>query len=194
MASFSGCHPQLLRAVLDINYDQRAFAVKKVEEALGTLEGKRIGLLGLAFKPNTDDMREAPSVDIVKQLQEGGATVAAYDPQAHETSRRTMSNVRYGKDAYDVADGADALILVTEWREFRALDLKRLRLVMRTPIFFDGRNIYDPETVREAGLSYFGVGRGYIPAPFAGDIEHELYLVPDNDHANGTAEKASALP
>ncbi len=193
MADFSGCHPQLLRAVLDINYDQRSYAVGKMEEALGTLEGKHVGLLGLAFKPNTDDMREAPSVDIVAQLQAGGASVAVYDPQARETSRKAIHDVRYGKDAYDVAAGADALILVTEWREFRALDLKRLRALMRTPIFLDGRNIYDPDTVRAAGFSYLGMGRGYIPEPFAGDIEQELYLMPDNDSVNGTTNKAGAL-
>ena len=192
MAAYSGCHPQLLRAVLDINYDQRSFVVGKVEEALGSLHGRHVGLLGLAFKPNTDDMREAPSVDIVAQLQSGGATVAAFDPQAQENSRRSMSGVRYGSDAYDVADGADALILVTEWREFRALDLERLHALMRTPVFVDGRNIYDPEVVRAAGFSYFGIGRGYAPAPFAGDIEQELYLVPDNDGANGTVVQAGA--
>jgi UDPglucose 6-dehydrogenase len=192
MAAYSGCHPQLLRAVLDINYDQRSYVVAKVEEALGTLKGKHVGLLGLAFKPNTDDMREAPSVDIVQHLQAAGATVAAFDPQAQETSRKSVSGIRYGKDAYDVAEGADALILVTEWREFLALDLKRLAALMRSTIFFDGRNVYDPDLVRAAGLSYLGIGRGYIPEPFAGDIEQELYLVPDQETANGSAIHAGA--
>jgi UDPglucose 6-dehydrogenase len=194
MAAFTGCHPQLLRAVLDINYDQRSFAVGKVEEALGGLEGRHVGLLGLAFKPNTDDMREAPSVDLIRYLQSAGATVAAYDPQAQETSRKVLSNVRYGKDPYDVATGADALILVTEWREFRALDFSRICRLMRTPILLDGRNQYEPETLRRAGITYMGMGRGYQPEPFAGDIEQELYLVPDHEAANGhTAAGTPAL-
>src|SRR5258708_860783 len=100
---------------------------EKSKQRSALLAACLLALLGLAFKPNTDDMREAPAVDLVKQLQAGGATIAAYDPQAEENSRRLLHNVRYGKDAYDVADGADALILVTEWREFRALDLKRIR-------------------------------------------------------------------
>ncbi|MDB5073924.1 MAG: UDP-glucose 6-dehydrogenase [Chloroflexi bacterium] len=180
MAAFSGCHPQLLRAVLDINYDQRLHVVTRVREALGSLDGKHIGLLGLAFKPNTDDMREAPSVDLIKQLQAENATIAAYDPQAEANSRELVSNVRYCSDAYDVAIDADALILVTEWREFRALDLRRLYAAMRTHIFFDGRNLYEPEVVRNAGFQYFGIGRGYQPQPFLGNIEQDLYLVPDH--------------
>jgi len=180
MAAYSGCHPQLLRAVLDINYDQRSHVVDKIAAALGSLDGKHIGLLGLAFKPNTDDMREAPSVDIAKQLQAHGATVAAYDPQAETNARRMLQDVRYCTDAYDVADGSDALVLVTEWREFRGLDLARIRALMRNPVIVDGRNLYEPEVVRRAGFSYYGMGRGYQPAPFAGDIEQELYFVPEN--------------
>jgi UDPglucose 6-dehydrogenase len=192
MAAFSGCHPQLLRAVLDINYDQRLHVISRLREALGSLVGKHVGLLGLAFKPNTDDMREAPSVDLIRQLQADGATVAAYDPQAEENSRQLLSDVRYCSDAYDVAGGADALILVTEWREFRALDLGRIRAAMRTPVFFDGRNVYEPEMVRGAGLRYFGIGRGYQPQPFDGDIEQELYLVPD--HGDPADESATIRP
>jgi UDPglucose 6-dehydrogenase len=154
--------------------------VDKIAAALGSLDGKHIGLLGLAFKPNTDDMREAPSVDIAKQLQAHGATVAAYDPQAETNARRMLQDVRYCTDAYDVADGSDALVLVTEWREFRGLDLARIRALMRNPVIVDGRNLYEPEVVRRAGFSYYGMGRGYQPAPFAGDIEQELYFVPEN--------------
>jgi UDPglucose 6-dehydrogenase len=188
MADFSGCHPQLLRAVLDINYDQRLHAVSKVRGALGSLKGKHIGLLGLAFKPNTDDMREAPSVDIIKQLQDEGATIAAYDPQAEGNARELVSDVTYCADAYEVANGADALLLVTEWREFRALDLRRIRMAMRTPVFYDGRNLYEPEMVRRAGLTYFGVGRGYQPQAFDGDVDQELYLVPDVPDPSNTVD------
>jgi UDPglucose 6-dehydrogenase len=190
MADFSGCHPQLLRAVLDINHDQRLHAVSRVREALGNLQGKHIGLLGLAFKPNTDDMREAPAVDIIKHFQAEGATIAAYDPQAEENSRQLVTDVTYCADAYEVAGGADALVLITEWREFRALDLTRIHAAMRTPIFYDGRNLYEPDTVRRAGLTYFGVGRGYQPQAFGGDVEQELYLVAD--HAESPGQKAIA--
>jgi UDPglucose 6-dehydrogenase len=181
MADFSGCHPQLLRAVLDINYDQRSRAVEKLRAAMDGLAGKHIGILGLAFKPNTDDMREAPSVDMVRQLQAEGATIAAYDPQAEESARKLLKNVQYCRDAYEVAQGADALMLVTEWREFRSLDLVRLRAAMKAPYFLDGRNLYEPSVVRAAGFVYMGVGRGYPPQPFGGDIDQELYLV----HHNG---------
>ncbi|HXT34085.1 MAG TPA: UDP binding domain-containing protein, partial [Chloroflexota bacterium] len=188
---FSGCHPQLLRAVLDINYDQRSRAVAKLRQALGGLAGKHIGLLGLAFKPNTDDMREAPSIDISRQLLAEGATVAAYDPQAAENARLSIQGIQYRSDPYDVAQDADALVLVTEWREFRALDLRRLRHAMRSAVFFDGRNLYEPEDVRAAGFTYLGIGRGYVPEPFAGDIDQELYLVHE---ANGAGASAAAAP
>jgi UDPglucose 6-dehydrogenase len=191
MADFSGCHPQLLRAVLDINYDQRSRAVAKLRQALGGLEGKHIGLLGLAFKPNTDDMREAPSIDIAEQLIAEGATIAAYDPQAEHNARRLLPNVVFRSDPYEVARDADALALITEWREFRSLDIQRLRGLMRSSIFFDGRNLYEPEELRAAGFTYLGIGRGYVPQPFAGDIDHELYLVPEPS-ANGLADTLTA--
>jgi len=188
MAAYSGCHPQLLRAVLDINYDLRPRAVAKLREALGELQGKRIGLLGLAFKPNTDDMREAPSVDLARQLQAEGATVAAYDPQSEENARLLLSDVEYCGDPYAVAAGTDALVLVTEWREFRALDMRRIHQSMRTPIFLDGRNLYEPETMRALGFTYLGVGRGYSAEPFAGNIEEDLYI------ENGNASSALDAP
>jgi UDPglucose 6-dehydrogenase len=118
-----------------------------------------IGLLGLAFKPNTDDMREAPSVDIAKVLLAAGAEVRAYDPAAVERARELVPDVEYMKDAYGVAAGADALVLVTEWNEFRHLDLVRVKELMRRPVMVDGRNIYDPEVMRGLGFTYRGVGR-----------------------------------
>src|SRR5206468_11281201 len=152
-------HPQLLHAVMDINRDQRMLVIDKLRECLEELPGKVIGLLGLAFKPNTDDMREAPSVDIAKVLLAAGAEVRAFDPAAMERSRMLLPEVEYLKDAYEVAAGADALVLVTEWNEFRHLDMARVKQLMRRPVIIDGRNIYDPAAMRGLGFTYRGVGR-----------------------------------
>jgi len=165
MAEEMGRHPQLLRAVLEINMDRRRMAVERVRELLGgDLSGKIVGLLGLAFKPNTDDMREAPSIDIARGLLAEGAHVRAYDPIAMDNARRILPEVEMMPDPYTLADGAHALIVVTEWNEFKQLDLKRIREIMRTPVIFDGRNIYDPKTMWEMGFIYRGVGRGH-PLP-----------------------------
>ncbi len=161
MASVHGRHPQLLQAVMDINTDQRRLVVQKVRECLGSLEGKTIGLLGLAFKPNTDDMREAPSIDITKMLQAEGARVKAYDPVAMPNAGRILQNVVLAEDPYELAEGCDAVIVVTEWNEFKQLDMERLKRVMRQPVVIDGRNIYEPEMMRAYGFTYRGIGRGY---------------------------------
>ena len=161
MAAVHGCHPQLLRAVMDINRDQRRQALYKVRELLGTLDEKVIGILGLAFKPNTDDMREAPSIEIIHLLQSEGAQVRAYDPVAAANAERYLHDVTLCRDAYEAAQGADALIVVTEWNEFKHLSLSRLKAVMRRPIVVDGRNIYDPKEMAALGFIYRGVGRGY---------------------------------
>jgi UDPglucose 6-dehydrogenase len=153
-------HPELLHAVMDINRDQRMLVIDKLRDCLDTLHGRVIGLLGLAFKPNTDDLREAPSLDIAKVLLAAGASVRAYDPAASERARVLVPDIEYMKDAYEVAVGADALVLVTEWNEFRHLDLNRVKQLMRRPVMVDGRNIYDPETMRDLGFTYRGVGRG----------------------------------
>jgi UDPglucose 6-dehydrogenase len=152
-------HPGLLHAVMEINRDQRMVVIDLLRELLDELPGRVIGLLGLAFKPNTDDMREAPSVDIAKVLLAAGADVRAYDPAAMEVSKRLLPNIEYRKDAYEVASGADALVLVTEWNEFRQLDLARLKPLMRRPVMVDGRNIYDPAVMRSLGFTYRGIGR-----------------------------------
>ena len=159
MAERYDYHPELLNAVMDINRDQRMLAVTKLKECLGTLRGQVIGLLGLAFKPNTDDMREAPSVDIARVLMAKGATVVAYDPAATETARKVLPEIGYRRSAYAVAKGADALVVVTEWNEFRQLDLVRLKKAMRRPVLVDGRNIYDPAQMRALGFVYRGIGR-----------------------------------
>ncbi len=161
MGLLHGAHPALLRAVMEINRDQRRQVIHKLRQLLGSLRGRKIGLLGLAFKPNTDDMRDAPSVEIAHMLLREGATVIGYDPVAHETARRTIPELPLAKNPYDLADGCDALVLVTEWNEFKHLDLARIRSLMKTPVFIDGRNVYDPDTMREAGFLYRGMGRGY---------------------------------
>jgi len=152
-------HPELLQAVMQINSDQRMVVVDLLRETLDELPGRVIGLLGLAFKPNTDDMREAPSVGIARVLLAAGAEVRAYDPAAVERSKLLLPEVEYFKNAYDVAAGADALVLVTEWNEFRQLDMARMKQLMRRPVIVDGRNIYDPEAMRGLGFTYRGIGR-----------------------------------
>jgi UDPglucose 6-dehydrogenase len=152
-------HPELLTAVMEINRDQRTLVVEKLKECLGDISDRVIGLLGLAFKPNTDDMREAPSVEIAKALLAHGATVRACDPAAVDKARLILPEVDYLRDAYAVANGADGLIVVTEWNEFRNLDLARIKNSMRRPVLIDGRNIYDPFSVRELGFTYRGIGR-----------------------------------
>ncbi|HEX6489362.1 MAG TPA: UDP-glucose/GDP-mannose dehydrogenase family protein [Candidatus Dormibacteraeota bacterium] len=152
-------HPELLHAVMDINRDQRLLTVTKLRECLGSVRGQVIGLLGLAYKPNTDDLREAPSLDIARELLGRGATVRAYDPAAVEAARPLLPEVEFRRNAYLLARGADAVVVVTEWNEFRQLDLARLRKTMRRPVIVDGRNIYDPAEMRALGFVYRGIGR-----------------------------------
>ncbi|MGD8244797.1 MAG: UDP-glucose/GDP-mannose dehydrogenase family protein [Anaerolineae bacterium] len=169
MASTHGTHPQMLRAVMEINYDQRKRFVSKLRHLLGGLRGKTVGVLGLSFKPNTDDMRDAPSVEIINLLLYEGAQVRAYDPVATENARRVLGDaITYCEDPYQVAEGSDALLLVSEWNEFKQLDMKRVRGLMRQPVLFDGRNIYDPQRMRGLGFTYRGMGRGYSDAQQGG--------------------------
>ncbi len=160
MAATAGCHPQLLQAVMDINADARHSFVQKVRDILGQLDGTLIGVLGLSFKPNTDDMREAPSVDIIKTLQAEGARVKAYDPVAMEVAGEVLPTVTYCATAYDVAKEADALLIITEWNEFKQLAFDRIKQYMRRPVILDGRNLYDPAEMNARGFIYRGVGRG----------------------------------
>lgn len=162
MAAVHGCHPQLLRAVMDINRDQRRQVIHKLRELMGTLDEKVIGILGLAFKPNTDDMREAPSVEIIHLLQSEGAQIRAYDPVAMVNADSYLQEVVLCQDAYEVAEGVDALVVVTEWNEFKHLSLPKLKKAMREPIVIDGRNIYDADEMKELGFVYRGMGRGYL--------------------------------
>jgi len=161
IAATHGCHPQMLRAVMEINYDQRKRVIQKLREILGNFRGKTIGLLGLSFKPNTDHMRDAPSIEIVHMLQHEGAQIKVYDPVASDNAKKILNNVIYCDNPYTVAEGADALILVTEWNEFKQLDMGRIARSMRQPVLFDGRNIYEPEKMRALGFTYRGIGRGH---------------------------------
>ncbi|QPC84514.1 UDP-glucose/GDP-mannose dehydrogenase family protein [Phototrophicus methaneseepsis] len=182
MALTHGMHPQLLNAVMDINDFQRKQIATKVRELLGgSLDNKTIGVLGIAFKANTDDIREAPALTVIRNLANQGANVKAYDPVAMENAEREIRNVTLVDDAYAVAEGADALILLTDWNEFKNLDMKRVKESMNEPLLVDGRNLYNPDDMRKFGFVYRGVGRGYngegVPnghsdeamAPVAGD-------------------------
>ena len=159
MAETMGYHPELLDAVMEINLDQRTLVVEKLREVLGGLRDQVVGVLGLAYKPNTDDIREAPAIDVIENLLQKGAVVRAYDPKAMPVLKARMNTIQYCSDPYALATGADALLVVTEWDEFRQLDLDRLKSLMRRPVVVDGRNIFDPKAMRDRGFVYRGVGR-----------------------------------
>ena len=133
--------------------------VKKTEKILKNVKGKTIGFLGLSFKPDTDDMRDAPSVVIINKLVEKGAKVKVFDPIAMENAKKIIKGVEFCKDPYETAKGSEILIVVTEWNEFRQIDLKKVGNLMKEKVIIDGRNIYDPEKVKELGFTYVGVGR-----------------------------------
>jgi UDPglucose 6-dehydrogenase len=150
---------RIVDAVIEVNYRQRRAMVPKIEGLVGGLDGKRIAVLGLAFKPETDDMRDAPSVEIIRGLTERGAKVSAYDPVAKEEARKVLPEIEYAADEYEAATGAEALVFMTEWNQFRALDMERIRGLMKVPRIADLRNIYEPADMRELGFQYVGVGR-----------------------------------
>ena len=150
---------ELLRVVQDINKYARLRIVEKAEVMLGDVRGKQIGILGLAFKPNTDDMRFAPSVDIIKMLQEKGATIKAFDPVSMNTAKPLVNDVNFCSDSYEVSDGSDLLIVVTDWNEFKELNFKKIKEKMNSAKIIDTRNIYDPNEIRSMGFEYMGVGR-----------------------------------
>lgn len=151
---------QLIEAVLRVNADIKERMVDKVVEALdGEVRGKTIGILGLAFKPETDDMRDSPTIPLINGLQKRGARIRAYDPEAMENSRTLFDSVTFCKDAYETAEGVDALVIATEWNEFRALNLERVKKVVRQPVIIDLRNVYDPTRMKAEGFAYTCVGR-----------------------------------
>jgi len=159
MAHERGYVFKVLDSVIEVNEEQKERMVNKIREKVGDLRGKTIGVLGLSFKPNTDDIRESSSIVIIQRLLSVGAKVKAFDPAAMEEAKAVLPGLECGEDAYDVAQGADALVLVTEWNQFRRLDLPRIRGLLKRPIFIDLRNVYDPDQMRRLGFDYCGVGR-----------------------------------
>ncbi len=159
-ASNVGYDFKLLKAVDEINKQAAVYFIEKIKKATrGKMVNRIIGVLGLAFKPNTDDMREAPSIAIIKALQKMNAKIQVYDPAAYANARKIFSDIVFCESAYQAATKADILLVLTEWNEFRQLELKKIKQLMAKPILIDGRNIYDPEKVKKMGFVYYGVGR-----------------------------------
>ena len=154
-----GCESRIVEAVIEVNRQQRAAMVPKIEKLVGGIKGKTIAVLGLSFKPETDDMREAPSIEIIRALLDKGAKVRAYDPAAMPEAAKILNDITFAEDEYDAANGADMLVFITEWNQFRALDMRRVKDLMKSPKIADLRNIYEPEDMRELGFDYVGVGR-----------------------------------
>jgi UDPglucose 6-dehydrogenase len=159
MAQEKGYSFKILDSVIRVNEEQKKRMVGKIQEKVGDLRGKTIGILGLSFKPNTNDIRESSSMVIIKDLLAMGTKVKAFDPAAMDEAKVVLPEVEYGRDPYDVAKGSDALVLVTEWNQFRRLDLQRIKALLKTPIFIDLRNVYDPDQMKQLGFDYCGVGR-----------------------------------
>ena len=157
-----GAPVRLIETTVAVNEARKKAMAIKVAKAMGieNLTGKTVGVLGLTFKPNTDDMRDAPSLDILPSLQAMGAAVQAYDPEGRDEAERLLPGVTFKTSAYDAADGADVLLIITEWDQFRALDLDRLKLLMHTPVVVDLRNIYKPAEMVRRGFTYASIGRG----------------------------------
>jgi len=158
----SGYNFDLLKEVRNINVHQKESFVRLIEDKLWIVKNKVVGVLGLAFKPDTDDMRSAPAIDIISALQSEGATIKAYDPVAVPNAKKILKKVTYCKDPYAVAKGCDCLLLLTEWDEFKTLDFKKIKAVMKQPLFFDGRNLYHNKNFDRLGFEYYGVGRGIV--------------------------------
>lgn len=160
IAEKNGYNFELLKAVKAINEKQKELILVKVKQALWNITGKTIGVLGLSFKPNTDDMRSAPSIDIIRALEKEGAKIKAFDPAAMEKAKKLLPQVKFCQDTYEVACGAQALIILTEWNEFKELDLEKIKSLMKVPVIIDGRNIYNPQKISSLGFIYFGIGTG----------------------------------
>ncbi|MEZ5306633.1 MAG: UDP-glucose/GDP-mannose dehydrogenase family protein [Pyrinomonadaceae bacterium] len=154
-----GVETRIVDAVVSANEHQRLAMIPKIENLVGDLNGKKIGVLGLSFKPETDDMRESPATDIIKAMVEKGAVVRAFDPVAMEEAKHDLPDIEYAEDEYDAIKDADALVIVTEWNQFRALDLEKVKSLLKAPKVVDLRNIYEPADMRSLGFEYVGVGR-----------------------------------
>lgn len=159
VADHFGVETRIVDAVIEANERQRDAMIPKIEKLTGDLKGKHIGILGLAFKPETDDMRESPAIDIITELVARGATVKAFDPVAMDEAKHALPDIEYAVDEYDAISGADVLVIITEWNQFRALDMERVKTLLRTPKIADLRNVYEPEDMRKFGFEYVGVGR-----------------------------------
>jgi UDPglucose 6-dehydrogenase len=156
----SGYKLEILEAVEAVNYRQKRVLFAKLQKRFDSFAGKTIAVWGLAFKPNTDDMREAPAIVLIEQLLDAGAKVVAYDPEAVKEAKKIFGDkISYGKKSYDVVEGADALVIVTEWNEFRRPDLDRIKSLLKKPVIIDGRNLFDPSKMKALGFDYEGIGR-----------------------------------
>jgi len=153
------CEMEIVQSTIKVNERQKERMIEKIEEMVGDIRGKTIGILGLAFKPNTDDMREASAISIIQGLQKKGARIKAYDPEAMEEAKKILQDVIYCTGPYEVAEGSHAIVLLTEWNQFRLLDLERIKGLLKEPVFIDLRNVYEPLHMRELGFRYCGVGR-----------------------------------
>ena len=153
---------RIVETVVDINSKRKSRMADKIIEACGGVDGKIIAILGVTFKPNTDDMRDSPSLDIVASLQDAGATIRAFDPEGMEEAETMMADITWCADAYEAMRDADAVGIITEWNQFRALDLERVKSLLKAPVMIDLRNIYDPENMSSAGFTYVSVGRARV--------------------------------
>ena len=160
IAEKTGYSFDLLKEVRNINEEQKHFVLKKIKDALWIVKGKTIGVLGLSFKPNTDDIRSSAAIDIIKVLRAEGAKIKAYDPQAMPKAKKILNKVLFCKSAYEAASGADCLLIATEWNEFKELDFSKVKRLLKRPLLIDGRNIYEPKKMHDLGFTYICIGRG----------------------------------
>jgi UDPglucose 6-dehydrogenase len=160
MAEDNGVHLGIVDAAVRANEQQREYMINKIRDTMGDLKGKTIAVLGLSFKPNTDDIRDAPSLAIIQRLLKDGVRVRVYDPVSMQEAEKIIPEIKYCKDSYDAIKGADALVIMTEWNQFRNLDLEKIGKILNKPYFFDLRNIYEPQRLRDMGFHYYSVGRG----------------------------------
>jgi len=154
-----GCNFDLLKAVKEVNQQQKIFFLNKIKDLLWIIKDKTIGILGLSFKPNTDDIRNAPALGIIRALQSEGARIKAYDPSAMKNAAELLDKVKFCKDPYEVCKGCDCLLLITEWDEFKELDFVKVKKLLKRPLIIDGRNIYEPRSLEKLGFTYAGIGR-----------------------------------
>jgi UDPglucose 6-dehydrogenase len=162
LAKKKGYELKIIGATIEVNRKQRERMLEKIRKGLGDVKGKTLAVLGLSFKPNTDDMRDAPSIDIIKGLLQDGAKIKAFDPVAMENARKILPEVQYCKETYETVKDSDALIFMTEWNQFRSLDMQKIKSLMKSPVVFDLRNIYEPDKMAQLGFTYYCVGRKHV--------------------------------